>query len=330
MILNKTTNIFTTNHLFNLIFYQKILFKFSDLLIFNKNKIIINKFYRLFTNYFYLKLKLNDKKSILNFNNQKKFTYYNNLKIEKKFQHRDIFQQNTNIILNNNINTKLKYIYDFKTFFLFNFLYHFTSFNSFFKYHHYFHFFFYKNFKKNFVLIDSRKLLNRWKNAQNLIFNVYYYQFLPLIFGSFDFKQEILALNWNNLKLDLMFWRYSFTFFFFKINKYGFKINQFYNKLSLYNFNFFFISNSLYHYKNIFYFNKLKFYTIGPVSSNISPWLLSYPIPALSINFLIEYFFLKFLILLEKNALYFKYTFLKLNWINFYIHTKLSISQLNY
>lgn len=244
------------------------------------------------------------------------------LTIEKKFQSSDFFSiQQPNLVSNKIINKNWKFSFK-KIFFSFNFLFTFTSFDSFFKHHHLYHFFSFKNYKKNLITVSVRKFLNRWKDAQNLIFNIFYYKFLPLIFGSFDFKNEILALNWSNSKFEINFWKYSFSFYVFKTNRYGLKINHFYSKLSSSDINFFFISNPLYHYKNLYYFNKLKFFSIGPVGSNVSPWILSYPLPAVSISSLIEYFFLKFLILLEKNALYFKYIFIKSNWSLFFLFTK--------
>lgn len=323
-------SILTSNRLIkycqDLTFFYNFLPRILNFLIFKKNWLMWFKLHNLFTNYFNLKTKLLNNFMYLNNTGGKTRSFMDSLKIEKKFQTLDIFlTQQTTLISDKFSDKNWKFSFK-KIFFSFNFLFAFTSFDPFFKHNHLYHFFHFKNYKKNLITVSIRKFLNRWKDAQNLIFNIFYYKFLPLVFGSFDFKNEILALNWNNLKFEINFWKYSFSFFVFKTNRYGLKINHFYNKLILADVNFLFISNPLYHYKNLYYFNKLKFFSIGPVGSNISPWTLSYPLPAVSISSLIEYFFLKFLVLLEKNATYFKYIFIKNNWILFFLFTKLNSS----
>jgi len=170
--------------------------------------------------------------------------------------------------------------------------------------------------KRSLLVLNSSKLLKRWEDSQGLIFNIYYYNITPLLFGSFDFKNEILAVNWNYLKIDINFWRYSYPFFIFKTNKYDTKTKHFYNKINLHELNMFFISNPNFHFKNLYYFSQQRFFTLAIIPSNISPWLVSYPIPVLAINHLMEYYFLKLLIFLEKNAILYKYNFLKLQWKN--------------
>jgi len=80
-------------------------------------------------------------------------------------------------------------------FFFLNFLFSFTSFNSFHNYHHHFNFFFTQEYKNDLVVVDTRRFFNRWRDSQTLIFNIYYFNFSPLLFGAVNFKNEILAIN---------------------------------------------------------------------------------------------------------------------------------------
>jgi hypothetical protein len=131
-----------------------------------------------------------------------------------------------------------------------------------------------------------------------------------------------LSLNWNCLFFDLKFWKYCSYFFIFKVNKYGEKMFHFYSKIFSFDITFFLISNTMYHYKNLYYFNKLQFFTVGLVNSNLSPWLVSFAVPSISVNTVTEYFFLKLLLLMHKNVTFFKYTFFKKNWFSYFIYLK--------
>lgn len=270
------------------------------------------------------------KKLSSNFNNtwnKKTKENENFLKIEEKYNLNKIlnFSQLEKNILFFNKKQNNPFFAIFSTF---NFLYSFTSFDYFARHNHFFHFFHFKNYKKNFLSINLNKFLNRWKNSQNLIFAIYYYEFNPFIFGSFDYKNEILALNWNDSFFDFKLWKYCCNFFIFKINKYGEKVFFFYNKLLNFDISFFIISNSAYHYKNLYYFNRLKIFTVGLVNSNFSPWLITYPIPSISTTNLTEYFFLKLLLLFYKNVLFFKYANFKKNWFSYvmFLKTKTIVS----
>lgn len=108
-------------------------------------------------------------------------------------------------------------------------------------------------------------------------------------------------------------WKYIFPFFIFKTNTFSTKVKHFLQKIELYDIDFFLVTNVNYHNKYVYYFNKLNFFSLGPVNSNLSPWLLSYSFPVFSLNPLIEYFFIKFIIMSEKKAVQVKLNFFKNN-----------------
>jgi len=214
-------------------------------------------------------------------------------------------------------NTKSKKNQHF--FFFLNFLFFYSNFKSRYSMHQQLSFFYSQEFKKDLIVVNSRQFYERWKDARDFIFNIYYYNFTPILFGSFEFQNEILALNWNNINMEYNYWKYTFSFFTRAVNNYGVRTKHFFKKIENLNVDFFLITNANYQYKNIYYFNKFKFFTIGPVTSNLSPWLLTYSLPVFSVNPLSEYFFIKLIILLEKKTMFYKFYLKKFQWTSFFI-----------
>ncbi len=178
--------------------------------------------------------------------------------------------------------------------------------------------FFYVNHLKNkIIIVDSSKFVLRWLEAYNLIFNIFYYNYNPLFFGTNLFKNEILSLNWNYNYFDINLWNYYFPFFIFKLNNYNKKTDFFFDKLSFLNVNFFLISDCLFHFKTLHYIKKKNYYSVGLVNASLDPWIVTYPILTLFESFLTQLFFFKLLLFIEKQVLFFKYTHLKNTWILF-------------
>lgn len=204
----------------------------------------------------------------------------------------------------------------FNLFFLFNF----SLFNSYFKVHHSFNLFYIYSFSNKLIIIDPIKFFNRWKDCYDLIYNVFYYNFNPLIFSTALFKNETLALNWNYNIFDIHLWRYYFPFFIFKLSSFNRKTDFFFNKLIEKRINFFLITDCHFHYKNLHYINKKKLYSIGLVNVNLNPWVVTYPILTFFENFLTQAFFFKLLIFIEKKVLMRRYFFFKNIWLYFLIN----------
>ena len=270
----------------------------------NINKIYLNTFiYK--NNNKYLNTKINFK--------------FNNLKLnefkEKNIFKKIIFSNNkSNVISTSNINNISVYKL-FNLFFLFNF----SMFNSYFKSHHNFNLYYVYSFSNKILLIDPVKFLFRWRESYDLLFNIFYYNFNPLIFSSNLFKNETLALNWNYNIFDINIWRYYFPFFIFKLSKFNKKTDFFFDKIYSRGVNFFIITDCHFHYKNLHYLNKKKLYSIGLINVNLDPWLVSYPIITFFESYLTQMFFFKLLIFIEKKVLFEKYFFFKNIWLNFLI-----------
>jgi len=303
--------------------FFEFIFKFTKILTTLQSSYFFWNFIKLTQIFQYVSFKLNFDLIIFNFNN-KFFTHYDFLKINTYVQtHLPVLETNEF----NPSNTRLQFSTKptkklIKNHIFLNFLFIFSSRVSFFKHHHHYNLFYVKDYGKTFVVIDTKIFLKRWYDGQNFVFNIYYYNFLPLVFGSFAFKSEVLSLNWQYLQPDVNFWNYSFAFFIFRSNRYDAKFKSFLSKINDVGVNFFFVTNSLFHFKNLHYFNKFLFFSLGIVYSNTSPWILSYSLPAFSTSFLMEYFFIKFIIFIEKSSLLLKFQFFNNLWTNLILQKK--------
>jgi hypothetical protein len=152
--------------------------------------------------------------------------------------------------------------------------------------------------------------------VQVLLFNFFYYNRMPLIFGSAFFKQEILAINWQYTKLDLVTWKKTFPFFIFKTTVFSKSVDAFYSGLKKIGFRLFLIADCEQHRKLLYYLNKSKAFSIGLVTGNLDPWLVSFALPILSTNLLVQGFFLRFIVLTQKQAAHKHFEIKKTTWVD--------------
>lgn len=260
------------------------------------NNTIINKLF--IKNFFFIKNKTN---------------IYLNTKLIHKFNVFDSSLINYPSITNTFNYSKKNKINTFKLFNLI-FLFNYSLFNSNFKFNHNFKLFYLYNSSKNFIIIDSNKFISRWKDSYDLIYNIFFFNYNPLIFSTKLFKKETLSLNWNYNYFDNNLWNYYFPFFNYKLTKYNRKSDFFFEKLSFFNINFFIITDCTYHFKNIHYMKKKNYFSIGLVNVNLDPWLVSYPIISFFDNFITQSFFFKFMISINKIVYYSKFFLFKNLW----------------
>ena len=190
----------------------------------------------------------------------------------------------------------------------------FSSSLPFFKPQGFFKAFFFFNFKDQPVCINYSKLYKRWVNTFNLLFNLFYYNSFPLIFSSKIFRSEVLSFNWS-----LKTWEYSFfkrvaPYFFLEDTCHGESTQKTYHCLAQHTNLFSFVTNVTYHEKNLQFLKKFNAYTIGVVSINTTPWLLSYPIIVGTNELLAEYYFLSFLSFLRQYVSIIHYNELLMLW----------------
>ena len=225
------------------------------------------------------------------------------------------FYLNKKSYLNKNVNSF--FYFDNKFYYkLFNFFFlnAFLSYSSFFPRTGYFNLFFFKNSKGSSCLIDVYKVMNRWVDFFNLSINLYLMDLNPFIYSSPFFKNETLSLNWNLKKWDLLSWKLTYPYFIFKTNYFSQKTNFFYEKLREEDCSMILVSDCLYHYKNLYFFKKNNFYTIGLVTLNVNPWIVTYPVFASSNSYLNQIFFLQSLVYTQKKAFLLQFFFFKKLW----------------
>lgn len=200
-------------------------------------------------------------------------------------------------------------------FFFFNYSYFGKQFNTHFRYN----FFFVRNNKNKVLIFDFNKIFLRWNDSYNLLFNIFYYNINPLILGSPLFKKEVLSLNWQYSNFDINLWRYYFPFFVFKANKYSSKTDFFFERISSMGVNFFLVTDCHFHFKNLSYLKKRNLYTVGLIDMHTQPWIVTYPILTFFESALSQAFFFKFLLFIDRQVLYLKFSNFKINWflVNF-------------
>jgi len=206
-------------------------------------------------------------------------------------------------------NEKIKYLL-FNIFFLFSY----SMFNSKFKKNHLYGFFHVINKKNKLIIFNLNKFILRWKNAYDLLLNVFYYNFKYLILSTPLFKKQTLSLNWNYSTWTVDLWKFYSPFFIFQPTRYSKKIDFFFKKLKAINIKFFITTDSVYHYKNLFYLKSNDCYTIGLINLNDNPWLVSYPIISFYDSYLIQLFFFKLITYIRRQSLFLKYIYYRKIW----------------
>ena len=220
-------------------------------------------------------------------------------------------------------NSKLKFFL-FKLFFLFNYSFTNLSFagNS--------HFSFFNVISRGtrIIVFNLKRFLARWLASYDFVFNLQYFGVTRLFFASPLFRQQNLALNWSTSSWDINLWRYFSFFFASKRPSYSRKADFFFKKLKDKNFSFAVVLDSFYHGKNIFYLKRNNYYTFGLIAINENPFLLDFPLFVFFENYLIQSFFLRFLLFVEKQAVFSKYSTHRLLWKNLW-NNQLNPSLLN-
>jgi hypothetical protein len=175
---------------------------------------------------------------------------------------------------------------------------------------------------KSTLWINNNRFIHAWLDGFSLIYNIFYFNYNPLLFGSMMFKKEILSFNWYFYQTEIPSWKHSFVFFVFKASRLTKKIDFFYKKTCKMGLDFAMISDTFYHAKNLYYFNKYKIFSVGLTNAATNPWLVSYAIPSLLNGFLTEFFFLKTLSVLKQHAEEVKFNIFKKNWFNLFTNSK--------
>ena len=156
----------------------------------------------------------------------------------------------------------------------------------------------------------------RWKHSYLFLFNLFYSESTLPTFGSRIFKNEILSLNWSFNLLNYQLFKFASPFFIFNDESYGDKSFTVLKKWKRQSINHVFLLELKILKKLTYFFKTLGTFIIGIVPMNSNPWLVSYPIPALGDNKLIQYYFLKLITFIRQDAIKVKFTNSLLVWAN--------------
>lgn len=163
-------------------------------------------------------------------------------------------------------------------------------------------------------ILNLKYFFNRWVVSYDFIFNLNYFEFNKLYLANPLFKVQTFALNWHYNKWSFNLWKYFTSFFLLRHPSYNRKIFFFFSKLKKHKINYFIVADSLFHLKNIFYLKKNFFFIISLISTNRSIRYIDFPIFAFFDNYLLQLFFLKFLIFVSKQSLFLSFTSYKNIW----------------
>lgn len=298
-------------------YYFLYIYKFFDVFFYYKNSLFVCKFINIF---FYINRFDANLRSVLSslITNNRGSDKYLNYEIRYKLENPVSNFHDKNFVVKKYLfgsnDRSTVYLKLFNFFFLFNY----SLFDIEFKPHRNYKLFFIQDYGNNVAILDTLKFVKRWKDAQDLLYSVFYYQYNPLLLGSPFFKNEVLALNWNYSIFDINVWKYYFPFFIFKSNTYSRRTDFFFEKMHSLNIDFYLVSDCFYHFKNLHYISKKKYYSIGLVNANVNPWLVTYPIVSFFESFVTQLFFLKLLLYIQKQAVYDKHVYFKNLWFNFF------------
>jgi hypothetical protein len=140
--------------------------------------------------------------------------------------------------------------------------------------------------------LNYKQVYSRWLNTSSLVVNIFVKQLNPFMFMTQNFRTEVTAFNWASSPWDYQLFKKVAPYFFLKEARYGQYTHHIFLELEKTHNLTSFITNVRYHEKNIHFLKRFGGYTIGAVSINANPWLVSYPIPVGLNTPLTEYFFL--------------------------------------
>lgn len=170
--------------------------------------------------------------------------------------------------------------------------------------------------KKGVTFSSLPKLYASWSNMYNLLFNLIFYKVEMLIFSNSFFKNEVLALNWQNSNLLNSLWRYVRPFLTYqglKINDFG---NYVFRRLNEYGHSLALVLDIAYHNKTIYYLRRHKFYVIGIVPSNRNIKSVDFAFSIINDTIVNQLFFIRLILLIKKNIKLYKFEQLKSTWLN--------------
>ena len=171
---------------------------------------------------------------------------------------------------------------------------------------------------KSIALLNPRYYYQRWLNAHNFLYNLLlvtnnYYSFSNKLF----LEESLVTNQILSLKTHKLF-RFVQPFFMLKDLPHGAYIHKALNNMLATDPDFLLISDLKNHEKVLTYLRKRNIYIIGLLPSNYNPWVVSYPIPTFSDSYLVQYYFLRWILSLQSETLQNSYLIKKNLWSRFW------------
>lgn len=174
-------------------------------------------------------------------------------------------------------------------------------------------FFIFANGKTN-GYVNVLKVYSHWNHITNFILNLFFIDISTSIFTVKTLKNEALSFNWTQMHLNYNLFTNASPLFFLKETVFGINTTLVFKKLHQRFLRTAFITDIKYHEKNIYYFNRLNMTTIGLVSHNLNPWLVTYALPTSNSSLFIQHFFIKLLLYYKQYSLQSQFTSLHKLW----------------
>lgn len=164
------------------------------------------------------------------------------------------------------------------------------------------HLFIFSQYQTTYYL-NIPKMHSKWNNTCNFILNLFFIKSNLMVFTVKTLKNEALSFNWSFNLLNYNLFKYASPIFFNRDTSFGVNSTLIFKKFSQNNLNTVFLTDIKYHEKNLYYLKKFNTTTIGLVSYNLNPWLVTYAIPTATNSLFIQYFFIKLLVYFQQYSL---------------------------
>lgn len=180
--------------------------------------------------------------------------------------------------------------------------YSYLSTTMYFKPHSNFRLFYQAYTNRDLQVTNLSTQYTRWVNTYNLLFNLFYNRLLLLTFGPKTLKTELISLNWAAQTSDFQLFLATAPAFWLSDSVFGSDTTLAFERLKRLNPTSALVLDVGVHKKSLYYLKSQSIFTIGLIPVNQNPWEVSYPIPALSTNLFVQYYFIKLLIFIKQTA----------------------------
>ena len=151
-------------------------------------------------------------------------------------------------------------------------------------------------------IINVSKLLKKWLDFYNLVFNLFYYKTKTLTFTPASHNKEAISLNWGDFNQVWKLWRYSKPFLLNKPNTINDDGDFIFRKLKLKGWSTGVVSDITYHSKTLIYLRRAGFFTLASLPSMYNDSFLDFFLPSTSDTLLTQSYFLRTLIKIKNSA----------------------------